>query len=90
MRIRPISLAVLLSCSLAFQAQASQEAPVLTYSQSAQLIKDTYESQLYTLPAFREGHFGLRMYRQTLNDKYLPAVWTDIAQVANRLNQYDF
>lgn len=88
MRIRPISLAVLLSCSLAFQAQASQEAPVLTYSQSAQLIKDTYESQLYTLPAFREGHFGLRMYRQTLNDKYLPAVWTDMAQVANRLNRF--
>lgn len=88
MRIRPISLAVLLSCSLAFQAQASQEAPVLTYSQSAQLIKDTYESQLYTLPAFREGHFGLRMYRQTLNDKYLPAIWTDMAQVANRLNHF--
>ncbi|CAE6938073.1 hypothetical protein ACOMICROBIO_LMKGKHOH_04407 [Vibrio sp. B1FIG11] len=88
MRIRPLSLAVLLSCSLAFQAQASQEAPVLTYSQSAQLIKNTYESQLYTLPAFREGHFGLRMYRQTLNDKYLPAVWTDMAQVANRLNHF--
>ena len=88
MRIRPISLAVLLSCSLALQAQAYQEAPVLTYSQSAQLIKDTYESQLYTLPAFREGHFGLRMYRQTLNDKYLPAVWTDMAQVANRLNHF--
>ena len=88
MRIRPLSLAVLLSCSLAFQAQASQEAPVLTYSQSAQLIKDTYKSQLYTLPAFREGHFGLRMYRQTLNDKYLPAVWTDMAQVANRLNHF--
>lgn len=88
MRIRPLSLAVLLSCSLAFQAQASQEAPVLTYSQSAQLIKNTYESQLYTLPAFREGHFGLRMYRQTLNDKYLPAIWTDMAQVANRLNHF--
>ena len=67
MRIKPLSLAVLLSCSLAFQVQAAQESPVLTYSQSAQLIKDTYESRLYTLPAFREGHFGLRMYRQTLD-----------------------
>ncbi|WP_199437182.1 DUF3541 domain-containing protein [Vibrio owensii] len=88
MRIKPLSLAVLLSCSLAFQVQAAQESPVLTYSQSAQLIKDTYESRLYTLPAFREGHFGLRMYRQTLDDKYLPAVWTDMAQVASRLNHF--
>ncbi|MDW3125486.1 DUF3541 domain-containing protein, partial [Vibrio sp. 1974] len=43
MRIKPISLAVLLSCSLILNVQASQEeVPALNYSQSAQLIRDTY------------------------------------------------
>jgi hypothetical protein len=88
MRIKPLNLAILLSCSLVFNVQADQDSPVLSYPQSAQLIKDTFESQLYSLPAFKEGHFGLRMYRQTLDDKYLPAVWTDMAQVASRLNHF--
>ncbi|MCV5215380.1 DUF3541 domain-containing protein, partial [Escherichia coli] len=60
MRIKPISLAVLLSCSLILNVQASQEeVPALNYSQSAQLIRDTYERELFTLPPFKEGHFGL-------------------------------
>ncbi|ANQ23494.1 hypothetical protein BA893_17775 [Vibrio natriegens] len=88
MRIKPISLAFLLSCSLIFQTQANEvESPPLSYAQSAQVIRDTYERELFTLPPFKEGHFGLRMYRQTQDPKYLPAVWTDMAQVASRLNK---
>ncbi|MDV6252212.1 DUF3541 domain-containing protein [Vibrio sp. EA2] len=88
MRIKPISLALLLSCALIFQTQASEvESPALSYSQSAQLIRDTYERKLFTLPPFKEGHFGLRMYRQTQDQKYLAAIWTDMAQVASRLNR---
>ncbi|HHG3259183.1 DUF3541 domain-containing protein [Vibrio parahaemolyticus] len=89
MRIKPISLAVLLSCSLILNVQASQEeVPALNYSQSAQLIRDTYERELFTLPPFKEGHFGLRMFRQTLDEKYYATIWTDIAQVASRLNRF--
>ncbi|EOX4951954.1 DUF3541 domain-containing protein [Vibrio alginolyticus] len=89
MRIKPLSLAVLLSCSLTFAAQASQEeVPLLDNTQSAQLIRSTYEQELFTFPAFKEGHFGLRMYRQTLDEKYHAAIWTDMAQVASRLNQF--
>lgn len=89
MRIKPLSLAVLLSYSLIFNAQATQvESPPLGYSQSAQLVRDTYERELFTLPPFKEGHFGLRMYRQTLDQKYLPTIWTDMAQVASRLNRF--
>ncbi|MGP8308699.1 DUF3541 domain-containing protein [Vibrio sp. YIC-376] len=89
MRIKPLSLAVLLSYSLIFNAQASQvESPPLSYSQSAQLVRDTYERELFTLPPFKEGHFGLRMYRQTLDQKYFPTIWTDMAQVASRLNRF--
>ena len=57
------------------------------YKEAADVIKNTYESQLYTLPAFKEGHYGLRMYRQTLDDKYSAAVWSDMARVANKLNR---
>lgn len=58
-----------------------------SFKQSADLIRQTYESQLYTLPAFKEGHYGLRMYRQTLDDKYAAAVWSDMARVASKLSR---
>ncbi len=58
-----------------------------SFKQSADLIRTTYESQLYTLPAFKEGHYGLRMYRQTLDDKYAAAVWSDMARVASKLSR---
>ncbi|MDH5926851.1 hypothetical protein BCU71_10870 [Vibrio lentus] len=57
-----------------------------SFKQSADLIRTTYESQLYTLAAFKEGHYGLRMYRQTLDDKYSAAVWSDMARVASKLS----
>ena len=57
-----------------------------SFKQSANLIRTTYESQLYTLPAFKEGHYGLRMYRQTLDDKYSAAVWSDMARVSSKLS----
>jgi len=59
-----------------------------SYKASADIIRHTYESQLYTLPAFKEGHYGLRMFRQTLDKKYSAAVWTDMARVASRLNKF--
>ncbi|CAM2733418.1 DUF3541 domain-containing protein [Vibrio tubiashii] len=62
--------------------------PPQSYKESADIIRNTYESQLYTLPAFKEGHYGLRMFRQTLDPKYSAAVWTDMARVASRLNKF--
>ncbi len=89
MRIKPIRLTLLLFCSLIFTAQAtSVESSDLSYAQSAQLIRDTYEHKLFTLPPAKEAHFGLRMYRQTGDKKYLPMIWTDMAQVASRLNLF--
>ncbi|MDE1315819.1 DUF3541 domain-containing protein [Vibrio aestuarianus] len=70
--------------SFAQQTLASHEG----FEQSAERIRQTYESQLYTLPAFKEGHYGLRMYRQTLDAKYSAAVWSDLARVASRLNRF--
>ena len=65
-----------------------QEKNNLSFEQSAAIIRQTYESKLYTLPAFKEGHYGLRMYRQTQDNKYSAAVWSDMARVASRLNKF--
>lgn len=70
------------------QAIVTQTESIYRFKQDAQLIRDTYEAKLFTLPAFKSGHYGLRMYRQTLDDKYEAAVWSDMARVASRLNMF--
>jgi hypothetical protein len=61
---------------------------VPSFKQDAESIRHTYETQLYTLSAFKAGHYGLRMYRQTMDPKYSAAIWSDMARVASRLNQF--
>lgn len=102
MKLKIILLCTLLSVAFAIYAEdnsqkenvpsvQSQADALLSheplFKQSADLIRTTYESQLYTLPAFKESHYGLRMYRQTLDDKYAAAVWSDMARVASKLNR---
>ena len=70
------------------QTIANQAEIRSSFKQDAQLIRDTYEAKLFTLPAFKFGHYGLRMYRQTLDNKYETAVWLDMARVASRLNKF--
>lgn len=59
-----------------------------SFKQDAQLIRATYEAKLFMLPAFKSGHYGLRMYRQTQDNKYKAALWSDMARVASRLNKF--
>lgn len=59
-----------------------------SFQQDAERIRKTYESQLFTFPAFKIGHYGLRMYRQTQDSKYQSAIWSDMARVASRLNYF--
>lgn len=79
-------LSALSNCTETTQPQTQQEEKSDQYF--ADVIRNTYESQLYTLPAFQEGHYALRMYRQTSNEKYQAAIWSDLARVASRLNRY--
>ncbi|MFT6927794.1 MAG: hypothetical protein ACJAZP_003439 [Psychromonas sp.] len=58
------------------------------FLQDAQMIRDKFEGQLYTLPPYHAGHYGLRMYRQTLDNKYAMTIWSDMARVASRLNYF--
>lgn len=83
--MRKTLLALCLSIAVSHSTFA---ASAQSYQASADIIRQTYEQQLFTLSAFKEGHYGLRMYRQTLDDKYAAAVWTDMARVASRLNRF--
>ncbi|GMQ49311.1 DUF3541 domain-containing protein [Vibrio sp. 10N] len=53
----------------------------------ANVVKDTYESGLFSLSPYKQGHFGLRMYRQTQEEKYHTAILVDLANVTDRLNK---
>ncbi|MDD9154924.1 DUF3541 domain-containing protein [Aliivibrio sp. S4TY2] len=87
---RTLSLFIVLLLSLttanAEIMQGGKTVP--SFKQDAASIRHTYETQLYTLSAFKAGHYGLRMYRQTMDPKYSAAVWSDMARVASRLNQF--
>jgi hypothetical protein len=58
--------------------------------QDAQLIRQTFERQLFTFPPYTAGHYGLRMYRQTLDKKYAMTLWSDMARIASSLNYYAY
>ena len=57
------------------------------FKQDAQRIRDTYERLLFTLTAVKAGHYGLRMYRQTLDSKYQATIWSDMARITGQLNK---
>ena len=97
MKLLTIGLPLLLSALVACTETArSPQKEVITtqaeitssFKQDAQLIRDTYEAKLFTLPAFKSGHYGLRMFRQTQDNKYAAAIWSDMARVASKLNRF--
>jgi len=113
MKLKTITLCILLSTTAVTGAYAEQNATLENANQSessasqqlnasknlnasnqqesfkasADIIRNTYESQLYTLAAFKEGHYGVRMFRQTQDEKYAAAVWSDMARVASKLSR---
>ncbi|MEZ9591805.1 DUF3541 domain-containing protein [Vibrio breoganii] len=66
-----------------FQQPTSSDA----YRSAANTVKQTYEQELFTLSPYKQGHFGLRMFRQTLDPKYLVVIEEDIGIMSIRLNQ---
>ncbi len=68
---------------------ATEEAPELTFEQSAEIIRHTYENQLFTLEPSKQSHYGLRMYRQTLDGKrYAATIHTELNTIASTLNHF--
>lgn len=89
----PLLLSALAACTETArfphkQAITSQTQITSSFQQDAQLIRDTYEAKLFTLPAFTSGHYGLRMFRQTQDNKYAAAIWSDMARIASKLNRF--
>ena len=87
-RTLSLFIVLLLSSTTANAEMMEGGRTVPSFKQDAVSIRHTYETQLYTLSAFKAGHYGLRMYRQTMDPKYSAAVWSDMARVASRLNQF--
>ncbi|KEQ18361.1 DUF3541 domain-containing protein [Endozoicomonas numazuensis] len=65
---------------------ASANAFANSYKDDADLIRKTYESELYSISYFKMAHYGLRMYRQNPDPKFKTAIWVDLARVASQLN----
>lgn len=79
------STATLAPTSISTQAQSSSSL-TLKYQQQAETIREQFEKELFTLAPYTQAHYGLRMYRQTQDPRYLPAIWSDLARVASKLN----
>lgn len=60
-----------------------------SFKADAELIRNTYEPKLFSFPAYVIGHYGLRMYRQTLDPKYAMSVWMDMARLTTRLDKFE-
>ena len=73
---------------VALASETKKQLDLPTFRDSAQLIRQTYEPQLFTLPSGRVAHYGLRMYRQTLDAKYSATIANDLARIASRLNYF--
>jgi hypothetical protein len=58
----------------------------LTDSEVAASIKQTLESNLFQLPPRVQGHYGIRLFRITGDNKYLYAALYDYLIVADRLH----
>lgn len=76
---------LLLLPAYGYSQETSQAAP-LSNQDAALLIRKTFETSLFTFPAYTEDHYGLRLYRQTLDNRYAAAIWTDMARIASSLN----
>jgi hypothetical protein len=58
-----------------------------TFAATAEQIRSTYDSAVFTLSPYRMGHYGLRMFRQTQDPRYDSLIWVDMAHWASRLNR---
>ncbi|MPW36148.1 DUF3541 domain-containing protein [Vibrio sp. B1Z05] len=81
-----IAALMILAIGVVFYWQSHSSTPT-TYRASADLIKHTYEQDLFSLSAYKKEHYGLRMFRQTQDPKYLPLIRQNIADISIKLNQ---
>jgi hypothetical protein len=82
-----LALTVLLFTGPIF-AKSSPEPHSLSQEQVREKIKATFEHNLYSLPPRVQGHYGIRLYRMTGQDKYANAALIDLITISDRLSYY--
>jgi len=83
-------LLLLLGTGVGLITGCASMAPVtvtaLTTSAVADHIQKNFEAHLYQLPPRTQGHYGLRLYRITGNQRYLNTVLYDYYAVVDQIN----
>ncbi|MCC4831991.1 DUF3541 domain-containing protein [Shewanella sp. 10N.7] len=84
-----IGLSFIVSSVSAFAAddQKSTATP-LTHQQVRSAIQVNLEQNMYSLPPRIQGHYGLRMYRMTGDEKYTNAALIDLITITERQNYF--
>jgi hypothetical protein len=72
------------TADLAPPAQLSQQEK---YTDISNAILSNYKSHFYLLNTYSQGHFALRLYRQTLDPSYKSGITTDLYRIADNLNR---
>ncbi|NMP17213.1 DUF3541 domain-containing protein [Thalassotalea sp. Y01] len=75
-----------LSLSLVSLVACAEQTDKLSYDDVASKIKYTFESNLFQLPPRTQGHYGIRLYRMTGDNKYLASALYDYYVVNDRMH----
>ncbi|WP_051311647.1 DUF3541 domain-containing protein [Zooshikella ganghwensis] len=59
---------------------------LVQYQQASNILRQTLETSLFTLPPRKQGHYGIRLFRLTGDKKYLATSLYDAYVVADRLD----
>ncbi|WP_285162690.1 DUF3541 domain-containing protein [Shewanella goraebulensis] len=69
-------------------AETKPSSATLTHQQVRSAIQLNLEQNMYTLPPRIQGHYGLRMYRMTGDEKYTNAALIDLITITERQNYF--
>ncbi|KPZ68520.1 hypothetical protein AN944_03498 [Shewanella sp. P1-14-1] len=80
------SFSLLLTSGASFAKTGESNDHQLTHEQVRSAIQVNLEQNMYSLPPRIQGHYGLRMYRMTGDEKYSNAALIDLITITERQN----
>ncbi|WP_261817946.1 DUF3541 domain-containing protein [Vibrio gallicus] len=86
-RLKLTILALVILSGIVFTYWHSHSNTEQAFVSTSSKIKQHYENNLFTLSVYKQSHFGLRMYRQTLDPKYTTPIRLDVADMSLRLDK---
>ncbi|WP_153914537.1 DUF3541 domain-containing protein [Shewanella sp. TC10] len=76
------------SASIAAEKSQTSSSTPLTHQEVRSAIQVNLEQNMYSLPPRIQGHYGLRMYRMTGEEKYTNAALIDLITITERQNYF--